>query len=154
MLKKKILQKALSDGILANLRPLYNSNVAKVYIVKWSQIQICVAGSVISGISTFLGFQYYFKIIGQAKKGVSVHNNPILRPLYDRYFCHISIIKWFQICQNSIKKNFFGEIFCFAFTPMYFPLKPLEWWRGHNFRPNIQIFLRSLRNRPLQIVAI
>ena len=36
--KIKILKiNALSDGFLVNPRPLYNSNMAKVYIVKWSQ---------------------------------------------------------------------------------------------------------------------
>ena len=34
-LKIKYALKTLSDGIFANLRPLYNSNMAKVYIVKW-----------------------------------------------------------------------------------------------------------------------
>ena len=48
--KHNILKKALSDGPSANLRPLYNSNVAKVSIVKWSQISISTAGSTISGI--------------------------------------------------------------------------------------------------------
>ena len=36
--KKNISKKTLSYDFLANLRPLYNSNVAKVSIVKWSQI--------------------------------------------------------------------------------------------------------------------
>ena len=36
VVKTKYAQKTLSDGIFANLRPLYNSNMAKVYIVKWS----------------------------------------------------------------------------------------------------------------------
>ena len=48
--KLNILKKALSDGLSANLRPLYNSNVAKVSIVKWSQILISTEGSSISGI--------------------------------------------------------------------------------------------------------
>ena len=64
---EKISQKALSDGVLANLRPLYNSNMSKVSIVKWSQNRIFVAGRVISGIPKFLencGFQCKFEIIG------------------------------------------------------------------------------------------
>ena len=48
--KHNILKKALSDGPSANLRPLYNSNVAKVSIVKWSQILILAVGSSISDI--------------------------------------------------------------------------------------------------------
>ena len=53
-LKIKYLKKKLSDGFLANLRPLFNSNVAKVSIVQWSQKLIFVAGSVISGIPKIL----------------------------------------------------------------------------------------------------
>ena len=42
-----------------------------------------------------------------------------------------------------------------AITHLYFLLKPLKWWQGHNFRPNIKtFFLQSPRNRPLHIVAI
>ena len=37
-LKKNIPIQVLSDGPSANLRPLYNSNMAKVGIVMWSQI--------------------------------------------------------------------------------------------------------------------
>ena len=44
-----ILEKALADGPSENLKPLYNSNVAKVLIVKWSQILISTARSSISG---------------------------------------------------------------------------------------------------------
>ena len=35
--KQNILEKALSDGLSAILRPLFNSNVAKVSVIKWSQ---------------------------------------------------------------------------------------------------------------------
>ena len=35
---KKYPQKTLSDGPNANLRPLHNSNLAKVSIVRWSSI--------------------------------------------------------------------------------------------------------------------
>ena len=52
--EKNISKKALYDGILANLRPLYNSNMPKVSIVKWSQNKIFVAGRVISGLPNFL----------------------------------------------------------------------------------------------------
>ena len=52
--KKYISKKTISDGILANMRPLNNSNMPKVSIVKWSQNKIFEAGSVISGITIFL----------------------------------------------------------------------------------------------------
>ena len=47
--KNNILKKALSDGPSENLRPLYNSNVAKVLMVKWSQILVFLARSPVSG---------------------------------------------------------------------------------------------------------
>ena len=63
--EKNILKKALNDGILANLGPLYSSNMPKVCIVKWSRNKIFVARSVISGIPIFFGklpfFIVYFK---------------------------------------------------------------------------------------------
>ena len=40
-LKTKYPQKSISDGPSAILRPLYNSNMAKVSIVKSSQNYIC-----------------------------------------------------------------------------------------------------------------
>ena len=48
--KTNMLKKALSDGPNTILRPLYNSNVAKVNIVKWSQNNIFVASSSVSRI--------------------------------------------------------------------------------------------------------
>ena len=42
---------------------------------------------------------------------VSAQKSLILRPLYNRYFCHITIIKWSRTCQNSTGKYFFVEIF-------------------------------------------
>ena len=35
--KTEYPQKALSDGPSVNLRPLFNSNMTKVYVIKWSQ---------------------------------------------------------------------------------------------------------------------
>ena len=94
--KHNILKKALSDGPSANLRPLYNSNVAKVSIVKWSQILISAVGSRVSGITIFyknaLKTQF-FEIFGYVRNGTSNSQNLNLRPLYNRYFCHITIVK-------------------------------------------------------------
>ena len=47
--KNNLKKKTISDGPSANLRPLHNSNMAEVNIVKWSQILISTAGSSISG---------------------------------------------------------------------------------------------------------
>ena len=58
--EKNIFKKALKDGISANLRQLYNSNMPKVSIVKRSQNNIFVARSVLSGILNFLeNFRFY-----------------------------------------------------------------------------------------------
>ena len=54
--EKNISKKALSDGILANPRPLYNRNVAKVSIVKWPYNWIFVDGN------PFFGLTYDFKL--------------------------------------------------------------------------------------------
>ena len=52
--KIKISQNALFDGFLDNPRPLYNSNMAKVSIVKWSQKLIFVYGTPIFGPTQIL----------------------------------------------------------------------------------------------------
>ena len=93
-LKKIFKKKALSVGILANPRPLYNSNVAKVSIVKWSQKWIFVDGN------AFFGLPYDFQItlktailqiFGYARNDTAGHKIPTLRPHCNRYFCHITI---------------------------------------------------------------
>ena len=38
--------------------------------------------------------------------------NYVLKPLYNGYFCHITIMKWSRINKKSIKQCFF-EIFLF-----------------------------------------
>ena len=86
----------------------------KVSIVKWSQKWNFVYGSAISGIPKYFEncrFQCNFKIWGRLKKRRSVYKNPFLRPLYNRYFCHITIVKWSWIIQKSIKKCNFWDIF-------------------------------------------
>ena len=54
-----------------------------------------------------------FKIYGYARNGTSVNKNPFLRPLNNRYFCHITIMKWSRINKKSIKKCIFWDIFIF-----------------------------------------
>ena len=114
-----------TGGILANLRPLYNSNMLKVSIVKWSQNKIFVAEV------TFLAYPIFWNIavsmqmlnlrVGQ-KTGLCHKKSPILRPLYIKYFCHnTTIIKWSRIFQNSNRKcsfgyTFFKDTFCIKFT--------------------------------------
>ena len=68
---KNISKNALSDGFLVNPRPLYNSNMAKVSIVKWSQKWIFVYGSAISGIPKYFAvFNAISKSGVGPKKGV------------------------------------------------------------------------------------
>ena len=103
-------KKTLSDGILAIMRPLYNSNMAKVSIVKWSQKLIFVDGTPFFRPTPDFEIALktaIFKIFGYARNGTSVNKIPFLRPLYDRYFCHITIVKWSRIIQKSIKKWIF-----------------------------------------------
>ena len=48
---------------------------------------------------------------GYVRNDPSSHKNTIPRQLNNRYFGHITIIKWSRICQNSIRKCFFKNIF-------------------------------------------
>ena len=103
--------------------------MAKVSIVKWSQKWGFVDGSAISGIPNYLEncrFQCNFKIWGLAKKGSSVHKNPFLRPLNNRYFCHITIVKWSRINQKSIRKCIFGDIFILGLFSIKFLIVKLK----------------------------
>ena len=57
--KQNILEKALSVGPSAILRPLCISNMAKVYIIKWSQNSYWVAKSPTSGLPKDLKIRTY-----------------------------------------------------------------------------------------------
>ena len=76
---KKIFKKTLSAGILANPRPHYNSNVAKVYIVKWSQNWIFVDGNL------FFGLPYDFKLFAQGslQKKKNIESLTAVKPTLD-----------------------------------------------------------------------
>ena len=52
----------------------------------------------------------YLKNFGYAKNTISEGPSSILRPLYNRCFCHITIEKWSQICTRSIRNGFFKDI--------------------------------------------
>ena len=87
--------------------------MAKVSIVKWSQKWIFVDGTPFFGPTPDFEIALktaIFKIFGYARNGTSVNKNPFLRPLYNRYFCHITIVKWSRIIQKSIKKCIFLDI--------------------------------------------
>ena len=134
-LNKNISKNALFYGFLDNPRPLYNSNMAKVFIVKRSRKWIFVYGSAISGIPKYFEncrFQCNFKIWGWPKKGRSVHKNQFLRPLYNRYFCHITIVKLSWIIQKSIKKCVFWDIFILDPFSIKFPTATLKIYQHRN----------------------
>ena len=52
----------------------------------------------------------YFNIFGYAKNTTPEGPSSILRPLYNRYFCHITIEKWSQIGTRTIRNGFFKDI--------------------------------------------
>ena len=108
--KIKISQKKyLLMDFFVNLRPLYNSNMPKVSIVKRSQNMIFV------NVNPFFGptpdFEIalktaFFKIFGRARNGTSINKNHVLRPLYKKYFCHITIVKCTIGCTiNSVENS-------------------------------------------------
>ena len=103
--------------------------MAQVSIVKWSQNWICVVRSPYFGLTPDFKIALktaIFKIIGYARNGTSVHKNLFLRPLYNIYFCHITIIKWSQIPKKSIRKCFFRGIFILGPFSIKFPIVTLK----------------------------
>jgi hypothetical protein len=97
--------------------------VAKVYIVKLSQILICTARSTVSGFY----FENALKTLiiehfGYARNGTSCSGTKNLRLLNNIYFYHITIIKWSQICTRTIRKFFFGNILFLAPCTIEIPI--------------------------------
>ena len=98
--------------------------MAKVFIVKWSQKWIFVDGTPFFGPTPDFEIALktaIFKIHGYAKNGTSVNKIPFLRPLYNRHFCYITIVKWSQNIQKSIKKCIFWDIFILGPFSIKFP---------------------------------
>ena len=52
----------------------------------------------------------HFQIFGFANNTIFDGPSAILRPLYNRYFCHITIEKWSQIYTRAIRKCLFKDI--------------------------------------------
>ena len=90
-------------------RPLHNSNTAKVTFLKWSQKWIFVDGSAISSLPKYFENCVFNAILKYL--GTYVNKNPFLRPLYNRYFCHYTMIEWFQTNQKFIKVHFLRYFF-------------------------------------------
>ena len=52
----------------------------------------------------------FIEKFGYARNETSSSENLNLRILYNRYFCHITIVKWSQICTRTTRKSFFEDI--------------------------------------------
>ena len=59
---------------------------------------------------------------GYARKTTSGCPSSILRPLYNIYFCHITIEKWSQICTRTIRIVFFQRYSFFGFLSYCNPI--------------------------------
>ena len=108
-----------------NLRPLFNSNMTKVSVLKWSQNWPRTIRSGVFGIAKNVKitcFACIFQIFGYANNTTSDGPSAILRPLYNRYFCHITIEKWSQICTRTIRNGFFKDILFLGLFPIVIPI--------------------------------
>ena len=123
--QQNILEKALSDGPSATLRPLFNSNMTKVSVIMWSPILIWAYRSGVFDIPKDLKNVCkagYFNFFGYVKNTNSDGPISIPRPLYNRYFCPITIKKWSQICTRTINNGFFKDILFFGLFPIVIPI--------------------------------
>ena len=103
--------------------------MAKVLIVKWSQNMIFVNGNPFFGPTPDFEIALktaIFKILGCARNGTSVNKNHVLRPLYNRYFCHITIVKWSWNNKKTIKQFIFLDIFILGPFSIKFPIVTFE----------------------------
>ena len=99
--------------------------MTKVYVIKWSQNCTRTIRSGVVGIPKYLKNACkagYFNIFGYAKNTTSEGPSSILRPLYNRYFCHITIEKWSQICTRTIRNGFFKDILFLGLFPIVIPI--------------------------------
>ena len=122
--KQNILEQTIFDGPSANLRPLCNSNVTKVYDLKWSQNWTRTIRSGVFGIAKHVKitcFACICQLFGYANNNTSDSPSVILRPFYDRYFCHITIEKWSHICTRTITKCLFEDILFLGAFPIVIP---------------------------------
>ena len=95
--------------------------MAKASIVKWSRIWICIDKSPFSGLAILFENALKTEFIerfGCARNGTSSSGNQNLTPPYNIYFCHITIVKWSQICTWTVRKCFFVDILFLAPFPI------------------------------------
>ena len=109
--------------------------MTKVYVIKWSQNCTRTIRNGVVGIPKYLKSACkagYFNIFGYAKNTTSEGPSSILRPLYNRYFCHITIKKWSPICTRTIRNVFFKDILFLGLFPIVIPIVNLN---ANLFRP-------------------
>ena len=95
------------------LRPLYNSNVPKVSLKKCSHNSIFLSGK--PNVLEILSLHFPSQTFGYARNRASGQANQVLIILYNRYFCHITIIKLSQNFARNIQKYYFVNNFIFHF---------------------------------------
>ena len=86
-------------------------------VIKWSQNCIRTIRNGVVGIPKYLKNackQVIFDNFGNAKNTTSEGPTSILRPLYDWYFCHITIERWSQIFTMTIRNGFFKNMLFWA----------------------------------------
>ena len=102
--------------------------MAKVFIVKWFKKLIFVDGPPFFGPTPDFEIALkmaIFIIFGYARNGTSVNKNPFLRALYNRYFCHITIVMWSLIIQKTNGKCIFWDILVLGPFSIKFPVVTL-----------------------------
>ena len=101
--------KSISNGVSANLRSLFNSNVTKISVIKWSQNQSRNIRSGVFGIAKNVKstcFACIFQMFGYGPSAFP-------RPLYNIYFGHITIKKSGLRFALRPSENAFSRILCF-----------------------------------------
>ena len=99
--------------------------MTKVSVIKGSQNCTRTIRSGVVGIPKYLKNVCkagYFNFFGYVKNTNSDGPISIPRPLYNRYFCPITIKKWSQICTRTIKNGFFKDILFFGLFPIVIPI--------------------------------
>ena len=86
---------------------------------------IFVNRSPISGIPTIdknIGVVGSCQNFGYDRNWTSSNKNQTLRPLYNWYFCHISITKWSPNCTRTLRKCFYVVILFLGPRPIKIPI--------------------------------
>ena len=99
--------------------------MTKVSVLKWSHNWPRTIRSGVFGIAKIVKitcFACIFQIFGYANNTTSDGPSAILRPLYNRYFCHITIKKWSLIYTRTIRKCLFKDILFLGAFPILIPI--------------------------------